>query len=353
MSSPPPDSPRNGGAGRLGRSLAFGAILGLVVLAVLAGWADVRGVRAALSRFPLHIAALACALSFANYGLRFVRWQRYLRRLGIEIPAGTSYLISLAGLAFTVSPGKLGEAYKSWLVKRVAGTPISVTAPIVLAERFTDLLAFLVLIAVGGLATSPEHAWIFWTVLAGCGALLAFAVSAPLQERSLALADRVQLLTRFTPRIRTSLTSVRALLAPRQLALPTLLATAGWSLECVGFWLVADAFAPGAISLAFAVYAFALSAVAGAVLILFPGGLGPTEASMSALLTPRYVAAGLATESARASAASATLVIRLCTLWFAVAIGAIAALLFRRLSRDGDATLALDQRRRATTDISR
>ena len=93
---------------------------------------------------------------------------------------------------------------------------------------------------------------------------------------------------------------------------------------------IRDAFAPGAVPYGYAVYTFALSAVAGAVLILFPGGLGPTEASMSALLTPKYVAAGLAADAARASAASATLVIRLCTLWFAVVLGVVAALVFRR-----------------------
>lgn len=335
MTASPTESPAASGQRNLGRSLAFGAVFGLVVLAVLAAWADVRGIGAALARFPIHVAGIACALSFANYGLRFVRWQRYLRVLGIEIPAGTSYLISLAGLAFTVSPGKLGEAYKSWLVRRVHGAPLHVTAPIVLAERFTDLLAFLVLIAIGGLTTSPEHAWIFWSVLAGCGVLLAFAVSAALQEFALGVVAKLPLGSRLAPKLRASLATVRALLAPKELVLPTLLATAGWGLECVGFWLVADAFAPGSISLSYAAYTFALSAVAGAVLILFPGGLGPTEASLSALLAPRYVAAGLATEAARAAAASATLVIRLCTLWFAVVVGAIAALIFRRRYQDG------------------
>ncbi|MCY2961844.1 MAG: lysylphosphatidylglycerol synthase transmembrane domain-containing protein [Planctomycetota bacterium] len=337
MSESPTPAAEGGGRGRLGRSLLFGAVFGLVVLAALAAWADVRGVGAALARFPLHVAGIACALSFANYGLRFLRWQRYLHLLGIRIPAGTSYLISLAGLAFTVSPGKLGEAYKSWLVKRVHGAPVHVTAPIVLAERFTDLLAFLVLIAIGGLGTSPDHAWIFWAVLAGCGVLLAFATSIALQEFALGFAGRMPVVSKLVPRVRASLATVRSLLSPRQLVLPTLLATAGWGLECVGFWLVADAFAPGAISLSFAAYTFALSAVAGAVLILFPGGLGPTEASMSALVAPRYVAAGLSAEAARASAASATLVIRLCTLWFAVAVGALAALIFqRRFRRDPD-----------------
>jgi uncharacterized membrane protein YbhN (UPF0104 family) len=82
-----------------------------------------------------------------------------------------------------------------------------------------------------------------------------------------------------------------------------LLATAGWSLECTGFWLVANAFVPGSpITFAFATYTFALSAVAGAVLILFPGGLGVTEGVMTTLLATRYRALALTPETARASA---------------------------------------------------
>jgi hypothetical protein len=41
----------------------------------------------------------------------------------------------------------------------------------VVAERFTDLLGFLVLVAVGGLATAPEHAWVFWSTLGLCAVL--------------------------------------------------------------------------------------------------------------------------------------------------------------------------------------
>ena len=48
--------------------------------------------------------------SLLNYALRIVRWQRYLARLGRRscLLRFTS-LTYLAGFAFTVSPGKVGE----------------------------------------------------------------------------------------------------------------------------------------------------------------------------------------------------------------------------------------------------
>jgi uncharacterized membrane protein YbhN (UPF0104 family) len=323
-----------------GGRLVAGVVFGLVAYALLALWSDAAAVGRALADFPAALLPVACGLSFLNYVVRFARWELYRRRLGIRLDRSTSFLIHLAGLALTVSPGKMGEAYKSWLIRRVDGTPVARSAPIVVAERFTDLLGFLVLIAIGGLATAPEHAWIFWGTLALCALLLAFVGWPPASALALRCARALPLVRRFAGRLEEALGSTRVLLHPRLLPVPTALATLGWSLECVAFWLVASALAPeGGVPLAFATYTFALAAVAGAVAIVFPGGLGITEASMTALLAGRYAAGGLAAGLARSNAAAATLVIRLCTLWFAVAIGIAAVVLFerrmRRLNADG------------------
>src|SRR6185436_15552332 len=163
-----------------------------------------------------------------------------------------------------------------------------------------------------------------------CAALVALISSRRATSVALAVLARLPGMHRLVPKAAVSIESARVLLAPRELLGPTLIATIGWSLECTAFWLIARALAPGAIPFLFAVYTFSLSAVAGAVLILFPGGLGVTEASMGALLRRRYVLAGIAAEAANAKAISATLLIRLCTLWFAVGVGLVATFLFTR-----------------------
>jgi uncharacterized protein (TIRG00374 family) len=68
------------------------------------------------------------------------------------------------------------------------------------------------------------------------------------------------------------------------------------------------------IPLTFAVFVYALSMLAGA-LSFMPGGLGGAEAAMVALLVWKGMPS--------ANAIAATVLIRLATLWFAVAIGAI------------------------------
>lgn len=302
----------------------------LVLYAAFAAVADGRRVAAALLAFPPALFAAALALSFLNYCVRYVRWRWYCARLSIHLAPGTSFLIHLAGLALTVSPGKMGEAFKSLLVRRVNGTPVATSAPIVLAERFTDLLAFLVLIALGASAGESGSAWIAWSTLGLCAGLFVFLTSTRLQARALRALATLGPVRGLVPKLEEGLSAARVLLAPRALFWPTLIAVGGWSLECLGFQLVAGAFVEGGVPFLFAAYAFALAAVAGAVAFVFPGGLGVTEASLGGLLTRRYVASGLANDVAAASAVSATILIRLATLWFAVVVGLVALFLFRR-----------------------
>src|SRR5687767_4028377 len=85
-----------------------------------------------------------------NYVLRFYKWDVYLRLIGATgVPKRDSLLIFLSGMAMAMTPGKVGELLKSYLLKQVRGTPIAASAPIVMAERLTDGVAMLVLASVG------------------------------------------------------------------------------------------------------------------------------------------------------------------------------------------------------------
>ena len=86
----------------------------------------------------------------------------------------------------------------------------------------------------------------------------------------------------------------------------------GWGLECVGYWLILTAFPGVDASLQLCVFLWSATTLAGALSFL-PGGLGGFEATMVLLLGTYGVDVG--------SAAFATTVIRLTTLWFSVALG--------------------------------
>ncbi len=314
------------------RRLFGGVLLGVLVYLGIVLWADAGKVAAAVRRLPLWVLPAACGLSLGNYAIRFWKWQRYLDLLDIKIERRASWLVYLSGFALSVTPGKLGEVFKSWLLKRLAGTPIHISAPIVIAERFTDLLAYLILIALGGIASYPEYQWVFWLTLALSGVGLALAGSRRVARLIARVLKNTPYLWRLSERVEVSFESTRTLLAPREIFLPTLISVIGWGLECTGFWLIANALGGDAqISFLAAVFAYALGAVAGAVLIIFPGGLGMTEWSIGTILRKHFSLGGLTRDVAQSQATAAVLLTRLCTLWFAVAVGMLATTIFTRL----------------------
>ncbi|MCC7013448.1 MAG: flippase-like domain-containing protein [Planctomycetes bacterium] len=324
---------------KLGRRLLLGVLLLVGVYFAIAVWAGAAEVASTIARLPLWVVPAACALSFANYAVRFLKWQRYCHLLEIELAAGTSFLIYLSGMTLSVTPGKMGEVFKSWLVRQVTGVRIHQSAPIVVAERFTDLLGYLILVAIGGLNTAPQFAWIFWSMLAVCGVALVLVGSQGFARFVVRTIARLPTIGRLAPRVEGAFASTRILLAPREIVLPTLVSVVGWGCECTGFWLIANQVVPDSVPFLYAVFAFAFSAVAGAVAIIAPGGLLITEGILGTLLRPRYqpilertlaLSGDAAREAARVHAAASMMLARLCTLWFAVLVGFVATALFTR-----------------------
>ena len=71
--------------------------------------ADLDRVGDSLEQFQWGILVPVCALTFLNYGLRFVKWHYLLKRLGVEMPLGENAWNFTSGLAMVISPGKAGE----------------------------------------------------------------------------------------------------------------------------------------------------------------------------------------------------------------------------------------------------
>jgi glycosyltransferase 2 family protein len=305
----------------LGRVLV-GVAAGVAVYVAFSVWADARSVGAALAGFAWPVFAAALGLAALNYVIRFGRWQYYLRVLGLSVPAGESFLIFLGGFALTVTPGKLGEAVKALLLRESRGIPAARTAPIVIAERLTDLVGLLLLAAVGAFTFEVDRTFLFVATGLIVFGLVVVSVE-PLARFALGLVTRLPGLNRFSAKLTEFYESTATLLKPRPLALAVGFSVASWYCECVAFWMIVGAFPGASIDLQGATFIYAAMTIAGAISFL-PGGLGVTEAGMLALLSRFAVGAG------RGVAAAATFLTRLATLWFAVVVGLVALLVFAR-----------------------
>lgn len=319
MSAPEP-APRHS-------PLSLARLIGAVVLAVLlygafALWADLDELVPALGRVPWEVVALACGLSSVNYALRFGRWQLFLRRLNIEVPWRPSLQIFLAGLVMSISPGKVGEVLKSALLRRSFEVPVARSAPVVFAERLTDLLGLFAIAGLGVL-TFEFGAGVFALALLAVLLLIVALQSTSLVGAVLNLVGRFGWGARLRPALEEAYTSTRALLGAGLLGSTTLLSAISWSLEGIAFWCILDALGAADLTLYKALFVYAISTLLGALSFL-PGGLGLTEGSMIGAL----VLLGLLSENAPALAA--TYLIRLTTLWFGVGVGTLALLAYQR-----------------------
>lgn len=281
--------------------------LGYLGFSLWGGWQEVGNTLAQVGVLGITSALL---MSSINYGLRFLRWQIYLGVLGHPVPWRPSLKIYLAGFALTTTPGKAGEALRGVLLKPW-GVPYPQSFAAFFSERLSDLFA-VVMLTLSGLTLYPDSRPL---IMAGM-ALTAMGLLVLSQRRL------IEHLRRFAPERSGKLAGLIrhtfSILAEAQhchrlgtLIGATLLSVLAWGAEALAFhwvlgWMGAD------IPLAFAVFVYAISMLAGA-LSFMPGGLGGAEATMVALLVWQGMSAP--------DAVAATLLVRLATLWFAVGIG--------------------------------
>jgi glycosyltransferase 2 family protein len=310
----------------LTRKIAIAAVFGGLVFAGLALYGDLAKLRTAALGFSPAAVAFGFGLAAGNYGLRICRWQYYLHCIDVRVPAVDSSIVFLSGFVMSVTPGKVGEVFKSLLLYESRGVSMLRTAPIVIAERLTDLIALVLLIALGSLAF--EHGVI---VAAGGAVVVASLVAVcayrPLGEALLDFAERFHALSKIIHRVREAYESLLTMLRPGPLLFGTLFALMAWGLECGALYAIVHGFAGATLPWDAAVFAYSASTLVGALAML-PGGLGVTEAGMTGLLQ----ALGGSTMT-KEVATAATILVRLATLWFAVGIGLVALTVYRTRQR--------------------
>lgn len=308
----------------LRRSILISLALGLCVAIALGLISDIRAVASSFGVFDWRVLPALLGLTLFNYVLRWLKWDYYLRRMGMGDGVGyyDSVLLFTGGMVMAVTPAKVGEVLKSALLKRINGTPIAASAPIVLAERITDGLAMLLLMGAGLTLYPPARpAFVALLVLTVAGLLLVQSQS--LMQRALGMLAHLPFAGRVVPRVATAYESSRQLLAWRLLFVSTIISVVSWFGECAAMYYVLIGLGiTGEALLLKATFIFAASTLFGLVSFL-PGGLGVSEASSTGLLV-------LLVPMAAGPATTATIIIRFCTLWFGVSLGVVALALFGR-----------------------
>jgi uncharacterized protein (TIRG00374 family) len=304
------------------RRVLFAMFLAVAVYGGFAIWRGLGKMGATLAEFEWWTFAAACGLALANYLLRWLKWEFYLARLDIRGVGRTDSLLTfLSGFVLTVTPGKVGEVFKSFVLFETHHVPVPRTAPIIIAERLTDVIGIVVLILIGSTGLSGGLLW------AGLGLAAVVVLLAVVSNRalSLRLVQRIGRLPgafqRMGPKLHEAYESLATMLRPGNLIVPALLSVAAWSLECTALWILLRGLGQPT-SLELATFFYATSTLAGA-LVPVPGGLGVTETSLQGQMQEIGHVSPVASTAAM-------ILVRFATLWFAVLVGFVALSALKR-----------------------
>ncbi len=257
-------------------------------------------------------------LSFANYFVRFLKWDYYLSVTKVKINKIDSFSIFMSGLIMSITPGKVGELLKSYLVKQIKNVPVSRTAPIIFAERITDSTSLLIISIIGAYSFSYGTELIIiisiFFVL-----LLVILSNKGIALPILKLLEKNKFLNKHLEKIHGAYESSYQLLRPLPLLYMTIVSLISWSFECLSYYLILIIF-KGDVGFLWSSFSYAFATIVGAVSML-PGGLGVTEGSLTLLAINK----GFPKEIAVAS----TFIVRVVTLWFAVLVGIISVSIYQ------------------------
>ncbi|MBS1517389.1 MAG: flippase-like domain-containing protein [Bacteroidetes bacterium] len=302
-------------------SIAFGALvfLGFSI------YADFDKLINTFGEFNWYYFPLIISLTYLNFTIRFFKWEYYLRILKIELKRKASFLIFMSTFVMSVTPGKMGELLKSYLLREENGTPVSRSAPIIIAERLTDFISVVLLCITGAFVFNYGQA-----IVIGVGIFFVICVTL-ISSRKISLSiitylEKVSFLSKIAHKFEEAYESIYKLVRIKPLVIATILSLVAWFCECLGLFIILKVYSTFThieVSLLSAVFIYGFSTIVGSIAML-PGGLGVTEASMTGLLVLLKIPKDVSVAS--------TFIIRVATLWFSVAVGVVSVYFYQRYS---------------------
>ncbi|HLC93986.1 MAG TPA: lysylphosphatidylglycerol synthase transmembrane domain-containing protein [Patescibacteria group bacterium] len=300
------------------KKILFVFILTIAIYTIFILFVDVKRFFGVSMRFTWEIIPLVLVLSFLNYVFRAIRFHYLLKKIHVFIPLRKSFEIFLAGISMTVTPGKVGEVVKAYLVKKETGTPVSKTIPLLVFERVTDGVAMIIMALAGVYFFRSSFIFFLLSLLVVVVFVcLVFAKKFIIKL----LKNRFHWVKKsIKDAIITFLKESHHLFHKRVFFQSVFLGVIAWGCEGLALYLlihqmVGDATVSVGKGIAFSFFIFSFSAIA-AFFAFIPAGLGVAEVSVGSFLVLFF-------HMTVSQSAFLTLIFRLATLWFGVSVGLI------------------------------
>ncbi len=303
---------------KLKKKILISLAIGGLVYLFFTIYADYKDVAQAFEKFNWLLLPFLLFLSLLNYFARFLKWDYYLNILHIKVKKIDSFAVFMSGLIMSVTPGKMGEVLKSYLIKEISNTPISKTAPIIFVERITDSISLMFIALIGA------YVFDYGRIIVLVVSISLFFLVLVLSNKKIAMPilkffEKSKFLKKHLVIIHSAYESSYQMLRPLPLIYMILLSLVSWSFECWGYHIILTNFGID-VGFLWASFSYAFAIILGAISML-PGGLGATEGSLTFLL----IKAGYSKDLAVAS----TFIVRVVTLWFAIFVGILSVMFYQ------------------------
>lgn len=280
-------------------------------------YANFGNLLSALEQFNWIFLPVMIILVTLAYFVRFIKWNFFLKNVGVDLPLKENLFVFFSGLSMTITPAKAGEIWKGWLIKEINGEKLSKTVPIVIIDRVTDVIG-LVILSFLGILFYKSGIYVLIILIILFAVFVVAIKSERISDRLISLLEGRA--SKYSIDIKEAHVTFKKSIESKYLIGMSLLAILAWFLECLSIFFVIQGFGES-INLVLSVFLYSFSTLLGA-LSFIPGGLGVAEASLSGFL----VLFGLSSSIA----VGAALIMRFGTLWYGAILGFLVYMVFNK-----------------------
>ncbi|MGZ7208267.1 MAG: lysylphosphatidylglycerol synthase transmembrane domain-containing protein [Methanobacterium sp.] len=293
-------------------------IISAVVIYLIMGiYADFRDLISAIEQFNWIYFVLMIILTTLAYFIRFIKWNFFLKSVGVHLKIKDNLFVFFSGLGMIITPAKIGEIWKGWLIKDINGESLSKTVPVVVVDRVTDLMGLIILSALG-ILFYREGAYILIILIILFITFFIAIKSGKISGKLISILEGRA--GKYSKDIKTMHQTFETLVNPKNMTLMSFLSAFAWFFECLALFFVVIGFGQY-VNVIISTFIFSFASLAGAVSMI-PGGLGVAEATFSGLLQYFGLTATISIGVA--------IIIRFGTLWYGAILGFLVYLIFNK-----------------------
>ena len=123
-------------------------ILVIIFYGIILFLSDLNKIIQVFNNIQVELYFLIFPLTFLTLLIQGWRYHLTLIKLDIKLQFKESFLIYLSGLSMTLTPGGAGSVIKSYILKKKTGRSFSNTTPIIIYEKWLELVAIITIIGI-------------------------------------------------------------------------------------------------------------------------------------------------------------------------------------------------------------